>query len=275
MAKKYWKNNDQAKITEDEIKSKLYGDFVKTKNQIPEAQKNVTEKNLPQSETQFQKKESHLLEKKFLLDKDIQDEIDILKQSIFSLENKLKKTEAQKEKLKIRLVQRRKFDNASKQLVDIVINKFPEKFTVLVIIIVVIGLLLIFLNARPKNTKDKPAIKKTGQESLVKKEIIRPAEPTAIPPVTEKKAPIRLEEKRYTIQVAEYADESAAKNFFEKLQGKGYLVEIDTIYRGENKNRPYYKINVGAFDTFNEAKDYNKELQDQIGINDSFIKERR
>ncbi len=81
--------------------------------------------------------------------------------------------------------------------------------------------------------------------------------------------------RQYVIQVAEYADEEAAKVFVDELKGKGFSVAVETIYRGHNQEKPYSKVNVGSFDTFDEAKRFNEEFKVKTNIGDSFIKEKK
>ncbi|MBU1043229.1 MAG: SPOR domain-containing protein [Candidatus Omnitrophica bacterium] len=207
-----------------------------------------------------------------------QDEINALKQAIANLEDKLQKTELQKHKLKVKLVQKRKLINIREGLADLVLNKMPEKFVLLVSVIIVMFLLIMFVKFIPQKKADlttSPKAAKT-QQSLKAK----PVKPSAQTKTTgkskvEQPKPQSTAEsvRRYTIQVAEYADETAAMSFVKELEAKGFQVFLNTIYRGPNNTRPYFKINVGSFDTFNEAKQYNQVFREKTNINDSFIRE--
>jgi len=80
--------------------------------------------------------------------------------------------------------------------------------------------------------------------------------------------------RKYTIQVAEYADEEGAMRFMSALLEKqGYIAKVGTSYRDRAKTRAYYKINVGEYKTFNEAKQANEKFKKQTNISDSFVRE--
>ncbi len=207
-----------------------------------------------------------------------QDEIDALKQAIANLENKLQKTEVQKHKLKVRLVQKRKLINIRERLADLVLYKMPEKFILLLVLIIVTFLVVTVLNLNNQNPDEKQAM---PTEEAVQTRDSKPVSP-AIVERTAQRSNIEQPKvqsieavRRYTIQVAEYADEKAAMNFISDLKAKGFDVYLKTIYRGPNNTRPYFKINVGSFDTFNEAKAYNLKFRKKTKINDSFIRERK
>ncbi|MFH1062369.1 MAG: SPOR domain-containing protein [Candidatus Omnitrophota bacterium] len=190
-----------------------------------------------------------------------QEEIDALKQAIENLEEKLQRTEQQKHKLKVKLVQKRKLINIREGLADLILNKMPEKFVLLVSVIIIMFLLIMFIKFIPKQTARKPQPVKTVQPAVVQK------------PVEQPKPRAAADARRYTIQVAEYADEQAALSFVKELEAKGFEVFLTTIYRGPNNTRPYFKINVGSFDNFNAAKQTNLIFREKTNITDSFIRE--
>ena len=152
-------------------------------------------------------------------------------------------------------------------LADLILNRMPEKFIVLLILIIISGLIFFIVNLKPKTSPDELLQPETSseiekaQQDTIKVEKIKPIS---------KDATIK---KKYTIQAAEYADKAAAQRFVDALQKQGYRVIVDKIYRGENREKAYFKINVGAYDTFNEAKKFNDVFKKKTNIKDSFIKE--
>ncbi|MBU1087751.1 MAG: SPOR domain-containing protein [Candidatus Omnitrophica bacterium] len=207
-----------------------------------------------------------------------QDEINALKLAIANLEDKLQRTELQKHKLKVKLVQKRKLINIREGLADLMLNKMPEKFVLLLSVIIIMFLLVLFMKFIPQKKADstnKPKAVNTEQSLKAK-----PIKSGAQTKTTVKKIAVHPKPqattdsvRRFTIQVAEYADEAAAMSFVKELEAKGFEVFLNTIYRGANNTRPYFKINVGSFDTFNEAKQYNTIFREKTNINDSFIRE--
>lgn len=249
----YEQDKTVGKYSEKDIKSKLYGEQVKAEG--------ITAKE-----------KGDLFENSNTLEKDIQGEIDALKLSIVELEEKLKKTESQKERLKLKLAQRKSLVNLKGRLNEFVLNWMPEKFMIGVIAVIVLVLFILIINLKPK-VEEKVVVKEKivqPEQSMViiepKQELVEPKKAVKIKPVPST--------KKYTIQIAEYADELAADRFVENLKEQGYLVSVDTIYRGKKRNRPYFKINVGAFDSFGEAKKFNEQFRKKTNIKDSFIKER-
>jgi len=272
------REKDDASISEQDIQQKLYG-----KSRTPRQKKSSDEDILREKEiqnklygTDKQKTDDasaagkrELFEEKAVIAPPIQEEINNLKQAITSLEEKLKKAENQKERLKIRLVQKRKLINIRERLADLILNRMPEKFLLLVMIIIVAVVFSSLLKSKPKTRLPEKEQKPQAQETLQEET------QALLTPQKEKAKPQASGEKLYTIQVAEYADEDAANRFIRNLQELGYEVFVKTILRGPNNDRPYFKIHIGTFDSFAKAKKFNEEFRKKTNINDSFIKEKR
>jgi len=272
-------SQDSKKISEQEIQRKLYGDYkVSATNEISSKDKSK-EKDFQKKlyggsdlKEKEKEKETDLFSgKKEHLDANLLSEIGELKELIGSLEKKLKKSEEQKEHFKMRLAQKQKVVTGKQGILDVIYNKMPEKFIIFVTVGIILLLLLLVLNLKPKNPETVSSEKTPETVSRVGQ-----PEPSA-KPARVKKQPVfkQTAQKRFTIQVAEYADEPAAMRFVEKLRNDGFQVNLATIYRSNDKTKPYFKINVGGFDQYNEAKKYNQVFRKKTGINDSFIKERK
>ncbi|MCP4649905.1 MAG: SPOR domain-containing protein [PVC group bacterium] len=253
-------NNDKprVKFSENDIQKKLYGEE-KTKKTLPKIISSI-DKDSPIKQT-------------IPTNKHIQEEIDALKDAINQLEDKLKKTEGQKERLKKKLVQRRFTANLKDEILAVISNKIPEKVIILipVLVIIVLFILLFSLNQEKTSTQEPQAVTQT--ESRVPERKITTAPVPATP--RRENSPVFDSTKKYTLQVAEYSNEPAAERFVNSLRDQGFYVSIDTRYRGEEKTNPYFKINVGKFDSFNEAKKFHEAFKRKTGITDSFIKEKK
>jgi cell division septation protein DedD len=259
----------KGKFSEDFIQEKLYGT---KKHEDPKPKKENKNKDLFSKEQM--KQTNNIVSQNDDMHSALQEEIDALKQAIENLEEKLNRTESQKQKLKVKLLQKRKMFNVTDRLADLIFNKMPEKFIFIVSIVVIVLLISVVARIRPKkNQSDVSEPEQSVKES---------PKPLAIkaPEKEDKQAKVTIESLpepdssvgKYTIQVAEYADEQAAKAFVDDLKAKGLEVFVITIYRGPNQTRPYFKINVGAFDTFNQAKMFNQTFREKTNINDSFIR---
>ncbi|MFH1094444.1 MAG: SPOR domain-containing protein [Candidatus Omnitrophota bacterium] len=278
------KRKNQVSISERDIKSKLYGE---SKKQLPEetaSESKITEKDImkklyPDQEKSYPKQETKeqpadLFKKKEQVQPGIQEEINTLKQAISSLEDKLKASINQKERLKVKLVQKRKLINIRERLADLILNRMPEKFIILLIVFLIFAAFIVVKSLRPAAAP----IDKVPQVQMDFKEPPAPeSKPVktkaATAEIQEKAQTEALKNKKYTIQAAEYADEEAANRFVNTLKTQGYVVIVDTIYRDKEKQKAYFKINVGAFATLNEAKEFNEKFRKKTNIKDSFIKE--
>jgi len=300
------KDNDKplkGKFSEDIIKNKLYGNKqpsqnnnIKKSEPVPAVndlfspKKDETVKtsqiksNQSKSETAYSQKEKVIQKTVMPKAEEIQimpayqDDIDALKLAIANLENKLQRTEVQKNKLKVKLVQKRKLINIRERLADLILNKMPEKFLMLLALIIITFLVITVLNLNSKNVDKNSKIETTENVQPVEsKPVSRGIVKKSNPKLNIKQPRVKSIEavRRYTIQVAEYADEKAAITFINDLKAKGFDVYLNTIYRGANNTRPYFKINVGSFDTFNEAKAYNLKFRKKTNISDSFIREKK
>ncbi len=258
-----------AKITEDEIKRKLYGEFprdkakkspIRVRGETP-GEPSGENKTKPEKEIEKPGKAAPAK-----INPDIQDEIDALKESIFSLEEKLKQSESRKERLKVRLIQKRKLVGFQERFLDLVFNKLPEKMLILVAGVIIILVLALILGHRGKKPSSSPASVRPAEQTQAKQE----SEQVKFVP-----APAAEAGSKYTVQVAEYADVKAANDFIKKLKDKNFDVHVATSYRGDNLDKPYFKISVGSFDTFQDAKNYMEKVRKELKIRDSFIKENR
>ncbi|MCG2712998.1 MAG: SPOR domain-containing protein [Candidatus Omnitrophica bacterium] len=276
------KRKNHASISEKDIKSKLYGQSKKEVQEEIAQQPKITEKDImkklypdqKKTYTAQEKKEkpADLFNNKDLLQPGIAEEINTLKQAISSLEDKLKMSINQKERLKVKLIQKRKLINIRERLADLILNRMPEKFIILLIVFLIFVIFMVMKSLRPAtapvndasqtriNFEEAPSVKSEPAKAEVVKNLPGPQ-------------PEAITRKRYTIQAAEYADEEAARHFVNALKKQGYLVMIDTIYRDKEKKKAYFKINVGAYDTLNEAKEFNEIFRKKTNIKDSFIKE--
>ncbi len=282
------KRKNHVRISEKEIKSRLYGESGKQRPKETTPVSKITEKDImkklyPSQEKAYEAQEpkekpGDLFENTDQLQPGIQEEIDTLKQAIASLEQKLKTSINQKERLKVKLLRKRKLINIRERLADLILNRMPEKFIMLLIVFLIFAIFLIIksLKQSPVPIKKAPQVPISVEEIPVTKQELTPKEEpaqTEVAKIQEKPQAKTITGKRYTIQAAEYADEEAAKRFINALKKQGYPVLVDTIYRDKNKKKRYFKINVGAFDTFGEAKKFNEIFKKSTNIKDSFIKE--
>ncbi|MBI4846367.1 MAG: SPOR domain-containing protein [Candidatus Omnitrophica bacterium] len=293
--KKYDDAREHKTIDEKEIQKKLYGETKIKKEETLDVQNNkyahidIKDKLYADTGKKPGKKEP-LPERELFEEKLGQksagggEEKEQLKHKVTLLEEENKKLALQNERLKIRLLQKRKISNATFGLLNVLLKKIIKNFIAVIVVIVIATLVFILSSQKPAvnqakiptNASVKPAVKHdqgnkpaekitaniTAEDKDFKKQIIVEQTETSI-----------LEKKRYTIQVAEYADEAAAMKFVGELKGQGFFVFIDTVYRKSNPEKPYLKVNVGTFDDFNEAKKYNDEFIEKTKIRDSFIKE--
>ncbi|MCK4994195.1 MAG: SPOR domain-containing protein [Candidatus Omnitrophica bacterium] len=288
--KKKHKRKNQISISEKDIQSKLYGKSKEPMPKEPAEVTKITEKDIMQKlypakisldseivsnpEIKIEKEEqpADLFENKAPIQPGIQEEIDTLKLAITSLENKLKASLDQKERLKVKLVQKRKLINIREKTADLILNRMPEKFIMLLIVFLIFGIFVVIKSLKSPSVQTKtPKVQLTVEDEASKLEIEKPQVK-----IKEKSFTPELEtivKKRYTIQAAEYADEEAAKRFIAALKKQGYVVRVDTIYRDKGKTKAYFKINVGAYNTLNEAKKFNEIFKNKTNIKDSFIKE--
>ncbi len=280
--KKRHKRKNHVSISEKEIKSKLYGESKKQMPNETTPESKITEKDIMKklypsvekasTSQEDKEKPADLFEDSRQIQPGIQEEIDTLKQAISSLEEKLKMSINQKERLKIKLLQKRKLINIRERLADLILNRMPEKFIILLIVFLIFA---IFMIIKSLKTPAAPI----DQTSQVQIDIEQGAVPEPEPVLSkieeiQAKPPAKaITKKRYTIQAAEYADKEAATRFIAALEKQGYLVMVDTIYRDKEKKKAYFKINIGAYDTFNEAKKFNEIFRKRTNIKDSFIKE--
>ena len=193
----------------------------------------------------------------------IKEEINSLKEEIVNLEEKLNKSENRKERLKIKLIQRRRLTHIGNNLSRFYSKQNEEKYIILSIIIVVFIVFIVILNFKPKTPR--PAIEKTRQE------FGRPEKkPVKIAPAQNNSST-----GKFTLQVAEYADAPSARRFVEDMEELGYFVTVNTIYRKKNQKNPYFKVDVGLFDSIQEANAFKKVFRKKTKINDAFVKERK
>ena len=241
------------KFTEDEILSKLYG--VKKKKSLVSGHASVSEKS-PEAISQH-----------------IREEIEDLKEEINALEERLKKTEGQKERLKKKLVQRRFIDNFINQSMPAIKHKMPEKIIIIIPIAVIVLLFVIMLNLKQGEQLQEQPLKQT--RTIQEKKKIEPVKKKAVSVINNQKKTVRSAGRKYTLQVAEYANLEASEKFVSNLEVQGFEVMIKTIYRGNDESKPYYKINAGEFETYNDAKKFKEAFFRATGIKDAFVKESR
>jgi len=244
-------------FSEEEIQKRLYG----STKQKPQQDDFIIDQDL--------------LGEQAAIDISIRQELTNLKRTLASLEEKLKKTEWQKERLKRKLLQRRMFNNMPEKFSEIITGRQPGWMFIILPGIVLLLVLFLLLNQNPKPATDAKATKNTQLakqklmgNTLQRETAIMQREKT-VPPIAD------TEGKLYTLQVAEYSNADSAKRFVQNLETQGYLVMVDTTYRNNNMEKPYFKIDVGIFKSTNEAKEFKQEFQRKTGIQDSFIKEKK
>ncbi len=280
--KKKDKRKNHVSISEKEIKRKLYGESRKQMPKETAPEREITEKDIikklyspeekPVTAQEHKEKTADLFENNDQIQPGIQEEIDTLKEAISNLEEKLETSINQKERLKVKLVQKRKLINIRERLADLILNRMPEKFIMLLIVFLIFAIFMIMKSLMPATApmKESPQMEINVEEATVPESKL--TQPEAVE-IQEKPQPKAITRKRYTIQAAEYADEEAAKRFINALRKQGYLVMVNTIYRDKEKKKAYFKINVGSYGTFNEAKKFNEIFKKRTNIKDSFIKE--
>ncbi|MBU0633873.1 MAG: SPOR domain-containing protein [Candidatus Omnitrophica bacterium] len=202
----------------------------------------------------------------------IREEFSKLKKTISRLEEKLENTEKQKERLMRKLLQKRVISNLSNKFFDALAGRFPEKIIILLPILIIIILFFAMFNA--KKPFKLPQAEETKTENIVKKERKKMTVPVSqdINVAAENE---QQEGVLYTIQAAEYANAAAAQQFVQTLENQGYLVVVNTTYRNNDTDKPYFKIDVGIFKTVEEAKNFREEFKRKTGIGDAFIKEKK
>lgn len=272
------KKKNHVKITEEEIKKKLYGDITDEKKKIDVQEERKIEKEVKKKlypgkkheeiSTRPKRKDNDLFEEKSLSEPHVEIKIESLKHSVIELEEKLKKSVDEKEQLQSKPKERPKPSPIVEKPFPQIVTRMPQRLLVFSIVGVVLMLIVFSVKQRPKpvDINIEEPVKKTQQIPEPVKEIL---------PVTnfQTKTTRSSIEGKYTLQVAEYADETAAQRFVDMLEKQGYLVITDTIYRDKDKQKPYFKINVGTYKTFAEAKKFNEEFKRRTNITDSFIKE--
>ncbi|MDD5746494.1 MAG: SPOR domain-containing protein [Candidatus Omnitrophica bacterium] len=281
------------KYREDDIQKKLYGTAkpAEPKHSVT-ANESVVEKKAPapvKEASLFEKKAPPVEKKAAIPEKNkpgapaekelftaepaavqhrAHDELIQLNKSIAELEEKLKKTENRNRRLMVRLAQKRMFIDLQKRVVESLLNKnvIIALSSIAVCSVLVSGIIAVSQRVKTAPKPEAPAAAPKPAIAEEKKAVIV-AETEPQPPAAKG--------KYYVIQVAEYADESAAQFFADTLKAKGYAVSMDTIYRSGNREKPYFKINVGSFGTYAEAKQFNEEFKKKMNIGDSFIKEKK
>ena len=85
-------------------------------------------------------------------------------------------------------------------------------------------------------------------------------EPSAVPAETrgDYLPPVRHPGENYTVQIAASETPEKAKNILAKLRNLGF---DGYFYRVHVNNRPYFRVRVGRFEGFSEAKTLEKELK--------------
>jgi len=272
------KKKNYVRITEDEIKRKLYGSSYQKKQKAQHPKGKITETDIKkklypdkkQSENTIQpkQKERELFNKKKTNDPAVEEEIETLKSSVSELEERLKKTVNEKEQLKSKLGKKEEPSPMRGAPALEISNKKPKHF----LFFLIVGILAIVI-ALIGRQRPKPAA--VNSEGPTQQTTQKPTEPAYEKlPITNFQSKDNVaKEGKYTIQAAEYADEAAAQRFVDTLNEQGFRVMVDTIYRDKNKSKPYFKINVGVYKTFAEAKKFNEEFKKRTNISDSFIKE--
>lgn len=213
--------------------------------------------------------DTEVLDEQITIDIGISQELNNLKKTLARLEEKLKKTEWQKERLKRKLLQRRIFNNIQGKFGDIITGRQPGwLFIMLPIILLLFLFAFLFFSPRQKQSVQIKAGQKLTANNLRREAVTGQNEK----PVPKK---VKTADRTYTLQVAEYADTNAAKLFVQNLESQGYLVMVNTTYRNSNMEKPYFKIDVGIFKSLSEAKEFKQEFKMKTGIKDSFIKDKK
>ncbi|MCM8812726.1 MAG: phosphoribosylanthranilate isomerase [Candidatus Omnitrophica bacterium] len=214
------------------------------------------------------------------IDADIKREMEALKHAVQSLEEKLTAAEKQKERLLKKLLAKRRSEQTQQFLATQVFGKLPEHINKLLAAAVVVLLIALFWPDKKQTPPpDRSPEPRQGAPASPRPQ---PA-PTTIPkkpPQAAATAPAADSEpasgvKRYTLQVAEYANKEAAVKFVQSLEAFGYDVFMVEIPRANDPGKLYYKVNVGAFYAFADAKSFLAEFSAKTGIKDAFIKEKK
>jgi len=241
--KKDKKEKTYKKLSESDIQKKLYGDIKFKKGKDEKSGKRNT---LPELEKQAEKT--------------IQNEVAALKEEVSALEEKLDQSEKQKELLRKKINKKIPSAPEAKIPLDSILKAIWKRVVLLWPILVLGGLLLFFITIKPKE-RNKPELTKidapvTVGENEMPEEIVAPSG-----------------QKTYTLQVAEYSNKVAADRFVDNLKYQGYNVMVETIYKDAQRKKPYFKINIGIFNSYDEATKFRDEFESKTGITDSFSKE--
>jgi hypothetical protein len=92
-------------------------------------------------------------------------------------------------------------------------------------------------------------------------------EPPPPPPQAEPSQPAEEPAGNYAVQVAVVLSEQLAQPIIDKLKEEGYQAYY---YKSDHKNKTYYKIRVGHFETAAQAREVELKLKAQ-GHKDAFI----
>ncbi|RMD56052.1 MAG: SPOR domain-containing protein, partial [Nitrospirae bacterium] len=107
--------------------------------------------------------------------------------------------------------------------------------------------------------------------------IALPKEKEIEPPVVEKPAPekkkktivaaykpIFSEHGRFVVQVGSFSDKRSAVNMLEKFKHRGYPAYISI---SEDGSKVLYRVRIGNFDSFTEAKAFGEQVLKKMGYN--------
>jgi cell division septation protein DedD len=110
----------------------------------------------------------------------------------------------------------------------------------------------------------------TEQEAVVEDTLVAEmptADASAVPDETEPAPPPMPPAPRgegYTVQVASCESEDYARHLVDVYTGRGYEPFVTTItYEGQT----YYRVRIGSFDGFSEARAVQNELNDRYSLN--------
>jgi len=224
-----------------------------------------------------------------------QQELSTYKEKMTQVEKQLSQAEELNERLKKKVTQQKRIESIFDKCSQFATNITRDKTLLivpLVAVIVLLGLLFMVRGkmVQPSETKAPEAVVPASPAPAVAPATAANPALTAAPapkstsapaakPIEEKPvaapAAATSGQKQYTIQVAEYALQEAADRFVEQLKQEGYEVKTQTIYRTNDKSKPYFKVSIGIFNSLDEAKRFNEAFQQKKGIADSFIREWR
>ena len=118
------------------------------------------------------------------------------------------------------------------------------------------------MNQMEQESTDTTVAEDTLMDSMP--EVDTPAGADAVPEEPQVEGmPERPSGSGYTVQVASCEDEAYARHLVDLYSGRGYDPYVETFDYG---GQLYYRVRIGLFDTFGEAKGLRDELMDGYSI---------